>query len=212
MNELAQANDLKNISTGKLKQELAKSLDITASHLNYLAKIWAELEARGEDLSELRRGILLYLPLIANNKVDSRIVIGYAGQKTLLSALSRLPLDEQSKLVDSGYVTTVNLDDDGGKVEVQKELSKLTASEVYKVFSDDDIRSPDEQYKLIAVKESQALTRPKKNYRKARRVSFDKDAGVLIVSNVSADMSRVVEQVSQYYGVNLMAFINKEKS
>ena len=51
--------------TPDLREELARALTITADSLMYLAAVWKELEQRGEDLSDLRTGLGVYVPLIA---------------------------------------------------------------------------------------------------------------------------------------------------
>ena len=53
------------MDTPTLRGELARALTVTAETLEYLAAIWRELERRGQDLSELRKGMGQYLPLIA---------------------------------------------------------------------------------------------------------------------------------------------------
>lgn len=203
MTNLKQATELATVTTQELKTMLAKSIELTAKHLNYLAEIWAELNSRGEDLSDLRGGILAYLPMIANDSVDSRIVVNYAGQKTLLSALSRLPKAEQSRLADSGYVTVVNMDDAGKKAELQIPLSRLSSKEVYQVFGDSYIRSTDEQIKLLDI---QSVRKPTvKPIRKSRRVRVEN--GMLIVASAAADMDRVIDQLSAHYGVDIQQFL-----
>lgn len=196
--------NFEDMSVEALKLELSKSLEITAHHLNYLAAIWRELEARGVDLSDLRHGIMSFLPMIANNRVDAKLVVSYAGQRTLLAALARLPIGKQREVAESGYVTVVKLGEDG-KVEVQKPLSQLAAADIYQVFTENDIRSTDEQFRLLSIKSARQV----KNDipRKARRVSFDKEHKVLLVGKEAADMARVVEQVGLYYGVDLARLI-----
>lgn len=207
-----QKNELSLISTQDLKAQLAKSLDITVRHLVHLAEIWRELESRGEDLSDLRHGIMSYLPLIAKNKMNPYLIVNYAGQKTLLSALSRLDIQAQAEIAKNGHVITVRLDEHGNKTEVVVKISELSAVDVYQVFSEEKVRSPDEQFKFITLKNARLASPGKTEYRKARRVRIDRDSGTLLVSNSAADINRVIRELSDYYKIDLAELIRKEKN
>ena len=69
---------LGSMSTQQLRAALAQSLTISARHLAYLASVWGELEKRGEDLSDLRTGLAVYLPQIAAGRLDADAVIRFA--------------------------------------------------------------------------------------------------------------------------------------
>lgn len=209
MKTIAANQKLKALDTAQLKEELAKSLEMTAKHINYLGQIWKELESRGEDMSDMRFGLAAYLPLIANNKMDANILIKYAGQKTLLGALSNLPIDEQRKIADSGYVTLVKLDENGTRSEIQTPLTKLAAADIYQVFSDTGVRTTDDQFRLVDRRFSKPnLAKPKRA--KARRVKVDAKDRVLLVSNTAADLDRVIEALSDYYGLDLTEIIARK--
>ncbi|EFS6724215.1 hypothetical protein HW181_004677, partial [Salmonella enterica] len=147
MNQITEASNLASLSTLELKNELSRGLEITSRHLVYLAKIWRELENRGEDLSDIRHGMLSYLPLIANEQVEPGLVVNYAGQKTLLAALTSLPIEVQRQISETGYVDMAS--DDGRVVQVQ--VSRLRAADVYRVFDmqAQRVRPVAEQAKLI---------------------------------------------------------------
>lgn len=206
------AHSLSALSTDDLKHELGRSLEMTAKHITYLAMIWKELEDRGEDLSDLRHGLAAYLPLIARSKLDASLVIQYAGQKTLLGALSQLPIEEQRQVSESGYVTLVALDDNGQRQELQKPLSKLSAGEVHQVFSDTGIRSSDDQLRLLDRRKNRSAPTKKPKHRRARRVKVDAQENVLLVSNMAADLSRVLDALSDHYKVDLASLIEGAKS
>lgn len=89
---------LRAASTADLRAELVNALKLTAGHLCYLAAVWQELEARGVDLGDLRRGIGAYLPLIAAGTVAAETVVAYAGQPRLLKQIGGLPVDRQRRI------------------------------------------------------------------------------------------------------------------
>ena len=195
-------------STDELKRHLAGSLEITAKHMMYMATIWRELEDRGEDLSDLRHGLAAYLPLIAHNRIDAHLVIKYAGQKTLLAALSSLPIEEQRRVAETGRVPVVRIEGDT-PTEVQTPLTQLAAADVNLVFSEDKVRTPSEQAALLERRQSKVGGK-KRPRRKARRVKIDREERVLLVSNSAADIDRVVDQLSEFYGIDLQSIIQAE--
>lgn len=157
-----------------LKSELAKTLTVTAEYLMYIAAIWRELESRGEDLSELRHGMMTYIPLIATNQLDARLVVNYAGQKTLLSSMAKLPLKEQQKLAEKGTLDVVILGDDNQQLIKEVKISDLTASQVYQAIGDGKIKTPEQQYQILLVRNKmRSKSKPKKTYRLTQNLKID---------------------------------------
>jgi hypothetical protein len=200
--------ELKALSTDELKRLLAGTMELTARHLVHMAGIWRELEERGEDLSDLRHGIAVYLPMIAHGRVDAAIVIKYAGQKTLLAALSNLPITVQRRIAETGYVALVSTHEDSIET-VEVPLSRLSAAAVHQVFSDDGVRSPEDQIRMLERRRVRPAKAPKAP-RRARRVKIDRENHTLIVSNTAADIDRVVDQLSAYYGVDIRQMIEEK--
>ncbi|HAV1239713.1 TPA: hypothetical protein JGU28_004491 [Salmonella enterica] len=185
---------LDSVPTSDLKRQLSEGLEMTVRHLSRLAAIWCELERRGEDLSDLRRGLFLYLPMIANRKVDPSLVVNYAGQKTLLAALASLPIEEQERISGSGAVTIVS--EEGA--EVLLPLTRLRTTDIPKIFDVDKgrIRTPDEQRSYT----SPALHRQYKHHITSI-IGFDRQDGeeLLVVSGKRARISRVLNEIGKKY-------------
>lgn len=87
-------------STEELKQELSQLLGITADKLVRLAVIVTELESRGEDLRDLRMGILPILRKIGLGQLLPDLVVMLSGKPALLNKAAKLPLDRQKRIVD----------------------------------------------------------------------------------------------------------------
>jgi hypothetical protein len=104
---LARIGDLAAVDTVSLKSELANALKLTASHLSYLAAIWAELEKRGEDLSGLKMGMGVWLARIAAGTLLAEIVVMYAGEPSVLRRASLLTTGQQQHVVESGQLPWV---------------------------------------------------------------------------------------------------------
>jgi hypothetical protein len=136
---------LDNISTQALREELARSLTLSALHLVRLAAIWSELERRGEDLTDLRSGLAVYLPMIASGRLDAEAVVRFAGNRSLLHQLLTLPIEEQRRLAQGGTVPVAIQDSGGGYRVAQTPAYLLTARLAQRVFGDGHIRPPAEQ-------------------------------------------------------------------
>ena len=91
-------------------------------------------------------------------------------------------------------------------VRAMKEAAGMPRVDTHRVFAETGLRSPDEQ-----VSQSQAR-KEKPTIRRARRVQVDADAGVLIVANAAADLDRVLERLSEHYGVDFAALIKTRNS
>lgn len=145
---LTPRSDLSRVATEDLRRELAQAIGITAKTLGYLAHIWRELESRGEDLSDLRTGLMAYLPLIADGRLEPELVVRCAGQAMLLKAASEIPLPEQRRLLDEGAVVA-EIDHDGEIVEVRRPLEHLSSADTRRLFSGTTLRTPQEQARLL---------------------------------------------------------------
>ncbi|UXY13856.1 hypothetical protein N8I74_11035 [Chitiniphilus purpureus] len=137
--------ELTTMSTQQLRGELAKILQVSAKQLIYLAAVWAELERRGEDMSELRSGMGQYLPMIAAGTIDAEAVVRHAGNKTLLKALATLPASQQRALVADGHIRVIEMGAGGEPVERLLPLGSLRSAEVKRLIRGGRVLSADEQ-------------------------------------------------------------------
>jgi hypothetical protein len=199
---------LKSLTTEELMQELSRSLEITARHLLTLASIWRELESRGVDLSDLRRGLLAFVPMIANNRILPEVVVNYAGNKTLLNALSKCSLDEQRDLIATNRILLIEAKE-GEYSHLEVNLNSISTHEIYQVFGETGVRTEREQIKLI---EREPSRKKKVIPRKMRRIEVDGDHNVLLVGSAAGDLDRVISALSRHYGVDLNEFLKKSAS
>lgn len=164
-----------NLSTQALRAELARALTVSAQTLRHLAIVWRELESRGEDLSDLRTGLATYLPLIAAGQLDAEVVVRFAGSKTILQLVSRLPIDEQHRLATGGTVDVITVDGDGTPSTRAVPAYALTAMQARLAFDDGRIRHPEEQRSILDSRRLRAL-RPAAP---GSRVQVDRKTGTL---------------------------------
>lgn len=139
----ARPADLTAASTADLRAELARGLALTADTLTRLGRVWAELESRGEDLSDLRRGLGRTLPLIAAGRLAAEAVVAFAGRPGVLDRLAGLPLVEQRRLAAGGPVAVITPADPGTVEELP--LAALPTSRVRLVLDGGEVLTPAEQ-------------------------------------------------------------------
>lgn len=187
-------SQLATMNTGDLKNHFAESLELTAKHMTYMGMIWLELEKRGEDLSDLKKGLAIYIPMIAHGIVEAETVIQYAGQKTLLTALTALSLDDQRKITGTGTIPYFNTETEATE---QRELVDLSVRDITQIFNDDKIRTPDQQQEFLSSK----TARPGKKRipRKATRVSIDKQGGAIVTGKSRIDIDSTIAALKASY-------------
>ena len=185
---------LDQMTTQQLRGELARSLTISAQHLAYLAAVWAALEERGEDLSDLRIGLAVYLPQIAAGRLEAEAVLRFAGQPTVLRSMAGLPLDRQRELAKGAPVPVLSINAQGGYETVELPAYTLTAAQARMVFDGDKMRSVPEQRAILeAARVSKARrTRPGPD----NRVRFDAEADLVRIGRASATVGEVVAAIA----------------
>lgn len=155
----ADATRIAALSTEELRRELAAALTLSAQHLRYLALVWRELEARGEDLSELRQGLAAYLPLIAAGTLEAEVVVRYAGHTTLLHALTLLPVERQRALLAGEPIPIIIIDAAGRYERREMPAHALTATQIRLALAPGRIRTGEEQQALLEQARSARATR-----------------------------------------------------
>ncbi|OWY39355.1 hypothetical protein CEK28_08525 [Xenophilus sp. AP218F] len=182
--------ELNNLSSQMLREELAKSIELSARHLMRLAAIWMELERRGEDLSDLRVGLAAYLPHIAAGQLSADAVLRFAGQRTLLNMVATLPIDEQQRLARGGAVKLLTQNPDGDIVEIDTPAHALTAAQVRQVFDQGKIRTPAEQRPRLQLH----AAKPKPKAREA--IHYHPSSGVVSIGRKRVPLADIIAAVS----------------
>lgn len=172
MNDLAvrSFSNLSDATTETLRAELARALEVTAENLMWMARLWRELDRRGEDLRELRTGLRTFLPLIADGRLDAGAAVQFAGNLTTLRALASLPIQEQRRIAAGGNVPVVMMRD-GSPVTRSMKVDDISSRIVKQVFATGRIRSEDEQRVIVTTLQPQRT----KQERKLTRVRLGAD-------------------------------------
>lgn len=183
---------VRQLDTAALRELLASGITGMADSLARSALAWAELERRGEDLSDLRRGLTRYVPLIASAQLAAEAVVAYANRPTLLDALRGMPLAEQRALAAGRAVEVIDPADPSAVNAVP--LVALPAAVIRLVVSDGQVRTPAQQ--RLAFR-----PRPKKEKSSRHfRPRYDRETGAVQVGRMSVSLADLMVELSSAAG------------
>jgi hypothetical protein len=194
-----QPASLADLSTADLRAELARGLTMTAESLTRLGLIWAELESRGEDLSDLRSGMAYYLPLIAGRALAAEAVVAFASRPTLLKAMIGLSFDRQRAIAGGEPVHLVVMTDEGYDTKPVP-AAALTAAQVRQVFGEGAERPASDQQGMIESRRAAAYVKAAGKPAVRGRVRADPKTGTLLVGRTRATKADVVAGLADLAG------------
>lgn len=194
----ATANELcilSEMTTDQLRKELSRALDLTARNLMRLALIVRALEERGEDLSDLRLGLLTYLRQIAYGAVLPEVVVRFAESPTLIKAIAALPMPDQTRLAAGDPVDLVVPRGEHGHDIRRADPLRMTVEQIRQVFAKGRIRDEAEQ---ILVLEGVPANRSARNRYKAKvgSITVDRRNGGLVIGREFVAAAQVVEALA----------------
>lgn len=188
----AELERLGGLTTDELRGELAGQLRLTASHLVRLAAIVRLLEDRGEDLSDLRIGLLQYLRRIAHGQVVPEVVVRFAEYPSLIQRISGMPLPDQIRLASGD---PVRLMDASGEHRLMDPLA-MTRDQVAQAFARDHIRDDAEQIALITGR----VARPGREPRRGQ-CRPDATRGGIVVRRTFVPLGDALEALAKLRGM-----------
>lgn len=213
MNEVAlfDQNQIQAASIADLKAELSRTLKVTSEYLVYMALIWNELNNRGEDLSELKSGLFQYIPMIATNQLDASLVVEFAGNKTLLSALSRIDIEKQKEIAVSKKIPFVRLGESNEKIETELNLTTARPREIYQALGGDTgLRDADQQYLYLKAKNK--VQRKPKNISRTTlsNIEFDEKNEYMIIGNDHrVKIEKLLQSLGELYDIDMFEVMSK---
>jgi hypothetical protein len=191
-------HDLATWTDADLRAELVRGLTMTAAGLARMGWVWQELERRGCDLSDLRQGIALYLPEIASGRLAPEAVVAFASRRSILRALTGVPLNEQRRLAAGGTLPII----DPGEPDASNEypLASLPSSMLPVVFAGDgDIRTPQLQRLFLR---SRTPRIPPREAARVFRPRYDPSTGIIIVGKMSVRLSDLLSELAASAGTD----------
>jgi hypothetical protein len=182
------------LTVEELRRELARSLRMTAESLVRLALIVRSLETRGEDLSELKIGLLPYLRQIAYGQVLPEVVVRYAERPMLVRSIAALPWPDQERLSNGAKVALAVRCPDGTLDHRMVDPLYMDRAQVQQVFARGRIRPPEEQ--LVAL-EANRTPRAKAPAAEAiDDIRIDRGRNGLIVGRKFVPLATIVEALA----------------
>jgi len=132
------------MSSDRLKEMLVEKFEATIERIVEIASIVRVLENRGEDLDELKIGMIDWFRRVAYGQVLPEVLINYGDNQKLLKKISNLPIPDQ-KRISSGESVEVLAYVDGAATERKVSPYDMTNKEINQVFCNGKIRSLSEQ-------------------------------------------------------------------
>lgn len=187
---------LQDLGTSELKALLSGVMSVTAQYITFVARVWHELENRGEDMTRLRTGLTRYLPLVHDGKLDPSVILKFAGHQLLLRELALMPVPEQQRLVGGEKIPLVTQNTEGDFVTNLIDISSLHSRYYSQLFQTGHIRTEEEQKVLL----SQPIPRKVRQQKiRKKKVTFDQQKGAFKCGQVnilSGDMLEALASVS----------------
>lgn len=182
--------DLSSLSAERLREELARGLTLTR-----LGLVWAELERRGEDLSDLRHGLARTLPLIASRRLAAAAVVAFAGRPSVLRAIEGLPLDEQIALANGRAIPVIDPAD--ASAVQQMSLERLPSAALRLVFGEGEIRTPEAQ--RLALRPRHRPMRREENERRWQPI-YDPESGTVRIGRMCVRVPDIISALASAAG------------
>ncbi len=184
--------EVSKLSTEQLKAELARELGSFANHLIRLAAVWVELERRGEDLTQLRGGIGVYLPAIAAGTVLPETVVRFSGQTTLLRAIAALTPTEQQRILDDGKVLVAERKNGHHETRMLLPVAALSTAQIRLVFAERSIRNETEQVAILYSPPPQWKPVKKSGRIRAGRITVDRTTEQVLIGKSAASIEEML--------------------
>lgn len=188
---------LAEMPTPELRAELARGLTLTAATLTRLGLIWAELERRGEDLSELRQGLARLLPLIAAGRLAAEAVVSFAARPAILRALEGVPLEHQRRLA-AGEPIEVVVPDEPRRTE-RVSVQTIPAARLRTIFADGEVLPPAEQRLRLAASRRRKAPGEGEAPRHFRP-RYDRDTGTVTVGRMQVRLADLLTELASAAG------------
>lgn len=192
--------DLLAMNVDGLRAELARQMAITASDMLRLAMIVRLLEERGEDLSDLRNGMLPHLRRIAYGQILPELVVRYSSTPMVLHRIYQLSPPEQQQLVRTGMVElVVRRATPEGQVSFDKRCadpSRMTRDQVFQVFGLGHVRNEAEQILYLEDRTTRVIPLPPPQ----GRCKPDRSRGGLVVGRTFLPHAEVLRGLADLRG------------
>lgn len=179
---------------GRLLEMLGDAFRLTVQGVIRMAAIVRILSDRQYDVAKLKLSLTEYLRQVAAGRLLPEALAKFQAAPLLLSRLETLPISSQKRILDDGVVAVATM---SGEV-IDVPLGELGRDEIFRVFGQGTIRTPQEQSQYLARKLRPAKTRAGALPR--RRVRIDAKTRMVQISNASAPLADFMAALSEAGG------------
>lgn len=169
---------------------LRKSLSASLENIAHAARVFATMEAAGDDVSGLGRHLIGMLRAVNAKRMLPEVV---HLQGRLRTAAARLPLTQQQRVIDGKPVQLVVLRDEGTDIRML-DPRKLEPEQVMQVFGPQGIRDETEQCAWLEARN--AARRAEKP--PSQDIEVHKRRGVVVIKGrtlTRKDLLRLLEEL-----------------
>ena len=191
-------SNLATLDNAGLREELSRSIRMTAAHLLRLAWIVRLLEERGEDLADLRLGLITYLRRIAYGQVLPEVVVRFAESPLMVQTIAQLPAPDQARIAAGDPVTLMVRRPDGTFDRRLADPLRMRRDQAWQVFAKGRIRDEGEQILYLEDREKGTVRTSKRAANSA--IQPDPARGGLIVGKRFVPSGLVVSALAEMGG------------
>lgn len=188
--------ELAALPSEELRRRLAQALSLTAESLVEMACIIRTLEDRGEDLGELKFGVLGILRKIAHGQLWPELVAKYMNNAVLLRYATTLPIPDQQRIATGEPLRLLILNPDGTTDARHVEPHKLSTRDMPQVFANDHIRDEGEQVTYLRAR------RPAAKMQETDGIKVDGKRKGLVIEGKFYSCSDLMMYISRAMGTN----------
>lgn len=180
------------MSTEELKDELKRHWEVGVDRIIRVSAIIRILEDRGEDLSDVRNGMLHYFRKVAFAQLLPAVIEKFVGQPLLLNRAAAMPISDQERLIADSPLKLMSIEN--GKTDHRMvEPTKLRAAEIRQIFARDHLRDEGEQVSWL--REKRVASRVASS-----EVEVDTKRKELVVGGVRITLSELITYLARITG------------
>jgi len=148
-------NQLNNVSTEGIRAELDQIIRDTSEWMERAAILLVELRRRGEKHPLMQSNILRFFKGIAAGNLSAEAILAVGGNRNLVRALGRLPVNQQTEVAKNRPVQVVEMTPEGEEIVTDRSIAQLSQSAIDRVFGPKGLRSLQEQREMLGPKRHQ---------------------------------------------------------
>jgi len=184
------------MSEDELIVALKEAIGTTVHGIAKAARIWVEMERRGLDLSNYRKSLHAYLPLVAQGKLLPETVVEFMGDVRILQRFAVIPRDQQRQLLQKG---TIPVYDVRRQTVRQVPLAQLDADQAELAIDEKAgaLRSPEQQKERAAIRPVAKKAAQKESPAQTMHLIVERSLGAKVRLAAEAESMTVTQYLAE---------------